>query len=435
MRRLVLGVLLSVAAVADVTGQLRLPLLGVGLTADAFFDDSVLHEIRLTINERDWQALKDTYLDNTYYPADFQWGSEIVRNVGIRSRGNVSRSATKPGLSVDFNRYTEGQRFRGLTSVVLRNNTTDASNLHERLSMLFLQRAGVPASREAHTALYINGEYAGLYSIVESVDRSFLRRNFNEDEGYLYNYQYQEPYYLEYRGPNTSAYVPLPFEPQTHETSPQAEVVERLFYTINETSDSQFRTSIGNYLDLESFMRLAAAEAFLADDDSLLGDPGVNNFFLYRFVNTTRFTFLPWDKSQAFSSETLSVFRNLTDVPESVRNRLMARALTFPDLYDFYLDVLVDCVRIASEPPEGADGPGWLEREIERQYQQIYEAAIADPAKPFTNDEFEAAINQLRAFAQVRGTFVTDEVNFARAPVQMPSLRYRHWAVPRSRKD
>jgi hypothetical protein len=336
---------------------------------------------------------------------------------------------------VDFNRYTEGQRFRGLTSVVLRNNTTDASNLHERLSMLFLQRAGVPASREAHTALYVNDEYAGLYSIVESVDKAFLRRNLSEDEGYLFNYQYQEPYYLEYRGANTSAYVPLPFEPETHENEPQASVVERLFRTINETSDTEFRASIGNYLDLESFIRLVAVEAFLADDDSLIGDPGVNNFFLYRFVNTTRFMFLPWDKSQAFSSEVRSVFRNLTDVPESMRNRLMDRALSFPDLYNFYLDVLLDYVRIANEPPEDADGPGWLEREIEREYQQIYEAAIADTLKPFTNDQFETAINELRAFAQVRGIVVTDEVNGARALQQMPSLGYRHWAVPRSRKD
>src|SRR5262249_49567075 len=34
--------------------------------ANPFFDDTVLQEVRLAINPRDWQSLKDHYLDNTY---------------------------------------------------------------------------------------------------------------------------------------------------------------------------------------------------------------------------------------------------------------------------------------------------------------------------------------------------------------------------------
>ena len=52
-----------------------------------FFDDSVLQEIRFTINSKDWQTLKDNYLSNEYYPCDFEWRGQKVRNVGIRSRG------------------------------------------------------------------------------------------------------------------------------------------------------------------------------------------------------------------------------------------------------------------------------------------------------------------------------------------------------------
>src|SRR6476660_2464113 len=182
-------------------------LLGVGngpapppTGADAFFDDSVLQEIRLNMNAKDWQTLKDNYLDNTYYPTDFRWRDQTLRNIGIRSRGTGSRSGVKPGLRVDFDRYVTDQKFVGLKSFVLRNNTQDASNLHERLSMLLFRRLGRPASREAHTKLYINDRYEGLYTIVESVDKSFLKRTFNEDEGYLYKYDYPtdaQPYFFE----------------------------------------------------------------------------------------------------------------------------------------------------------------------------------------------------------------------------------------------
>ena len=433
MRRFILLVVLVFAGGAQVAGQwLQLPLLGVGLTADAFFDDSVLHEIRLTINERDLQALRDQYLDNTYYPADFQWGNEVVQNVGIRSRGNISRSSNKPGLRVDFDRYTANQRFRSLISVVLRNNTTDASNMRERLSMLLFARLGLPASREAYTTLYINGQYAGLYTIVESIDKGFLRRSFNEDAGYLYNYQYQEPYYFEYRGSNPAEYVPLPFEPETHEHSPQPQQIERLLFTINETSAAAFRAAMVPFLDLAGFLRHVAAEAFLADDDSLLGDPGVNNFYLYRQANSTLFKFIPWDKSQAFSDVTLSVFRNIQDVPQTKRNRLIDRAIAHPDLYGLYLDTLVEAAGIADD---GADsGAGWLSREIDRHYAIIREAALADPVKPFSNEEFEYEVDVLKNFARFRGGVVLDEVAFARSKT-IPSLSYRHRAVPKSAKD
>src|SRR6185295_9225423 len=65
--------------------------------ADPFFDDTVVHDIKLTINTRDWQSLKINYLDNTVYPCYFVWNGQTVRNVGIRSRGTGSRSGVKPG--------------------------------------------------------------------------------------------------------------------------------------------------------------------------------------------------------------------------------------------------------------------------------------------------------------------------------------------------
>ena len=41
--------------------------------AAQFFDDSVLHDLYLDIKPRDWSTLKEHFLDNTYYTADFTW--------------------------------------------------------------------------------------------------------------------------------------------------------------------------------------------------------------------------------------------------------------------------------------------------------------------------------------------------------------------------
>ena len=428
MKRLLFtAILLAACTVVAVHGQTHRQLLGIpptqqpGLSgADAFFDDTVLHEIRLAINARDWQALKDNYLDNTYYPCDFRWRDTVLRNIGIRSRGTGSRSGVKPGLRVDFDRYVTDQKFVGLKSFVLRNNTQDASNLHERLSMLLFRRLGRQASREAHTKLYINDQYAGLFSIVESVDKSFLKRTFNEDEGWLYKYDYPadaNPYYFEDRGSNPSSYVPLPFKPETHETDPRPEFIVQLVQAINQsTSTAAFRTAIADYLDLKNFLRYVAVEQFLADQDGFLGDYGINNFYFYRFVDRKLFTFIAWDKSEAFKAgPTASILRNVNNTPSARQNRLMTRAIADRDLYDFFLDSVLEVVRSAYDVEGSADGRGWLEREIEREYQQVRDAALADPEKTFSNDEFERSVNDLRAFARQRGDFVTSEVNALRA--------------------
>ena len=110
-------------------------LLGPGVNAEGFFDDTKLHSIYISINSKDWQSLRDHFLDNTYYQCDMKWQDLTVRNIGIRSRGTGSRDQTKPGLRVDFDRYTTDQKFLNLKSFILRNNTQDASGMHERLSI------------------------------------------------------------------------------------------------------------------------------------------------------------------------------------------------------------------------------------------------------------------------------------------------------------
>jgi len=222
--------------------------------SDAFFDDSVVHDVYLTINSRDWESLKINYLDNTYYPSDFKWHDQVVRNVGIRSRGTGSRSGVKPGLRVDFNRYTSAQQFLGLKSFILRNNTQDPSNLHERVSMLFFRRMGMKAEREAHAQLYINNVYSGLYTIVESLDETFLQKNLGESNGNLYEYKFDNsgvpPFIFGYPGSDPALYEPLPFSPETNVVDPRGDLLERLFFTINAAGDAIWKSSMAEFLDL-----------------------------------------------------------------------------------------------------------------------------------------------------------------------------------------
>ena len=152
-------------------------------TQDAFFSDDTVQEVRLAISSRDWQTLKDKADENTYYPADLTWKGVTVRNVGIRSRGSATRNGIKPGLKIDVNHYVSNQEFLGLKAFNLKNMYSDASVVRESVTMKMFARMGIPSPREAHARVYVNNDYAGIYVIVEAVDRTFISRAFGAPEG------------------------------------------------------------------------------------------------------------------------------------------------------------------------------------------------------------------------------------------------------------
>ena len=174
-----------------------------------FADDEALQEIRLTMSQRDWQALKDNFQLDTYYAADFAWRGLKARNVGIRSRGNTTRNGVKPGLRVDFNRYLSEQEFLGLKAITLDNVYSDASLVRESTTMKVFAKLGLVAPRESHARVYLNNEYLGVYVIIESLDRPFMSSVFGADEaniesgGYLYEYNWTRPYGFEFLGSGT----------------------------------------------------------------------------------------------------------------------------------------------------------------------------------------------------------------------------------------
>ena len=172
--------------------------------------------------------------------------------------GIGSRSGTKPGLRVDFDRYSTDQEFLGLKSLVLDNLTQDSSGIHETVTMALFARLGIPAPREAHTRLYVNNEYVGLYVIVESVDKDLLARVFGvidedtQNDGFLFEFNYEDEWRLEYLGDELRPYMER-FDAKTNESKSDEEKyrpIEELVRLVNETREDRLAEAIGGLLDL-----------------------------------------------------------------------------------------------------------------------------------------------------------------------------------------
>jgi spore coat protein CotH len=369
-----------------------------GLAGDPVFVQDVVHETRIDMDPADWRALQENFRTNQYYAADVTIDGETVRQVGIRSRGAASRNSLKPGLKLDFNRYVPSQKFHGYKSLVLDNLTQDPSMLRERLAYHVFEAMGIPAPQNAFTRLTVNGEYWGVYALVEPVSKPFLSARLGEDEGNLFDYEWDFVWDFSYRGPDASQYVPVPFQPETNEEHLDAQALVDFVRTANEAPDESFVAAMRQFLDVEKFLTYLAVENALAESDGFLGDFGVNNLYLYQYGGGTRFVFLPWDKDTALSDSQWDLFLNVS------HNVLARRLLEDPEMKRFYVDAVVEAVTSYLNP-------GWLGHRADEAYKQIRLEALRDTKKPYTNEDFElghlkvvAVINERRkdVMSQVR---------------------------------
>lgn len=391
-------------------------------TTEAFFNPGVIHRLDVLVNTSDWAKLKADFETNQYYPADVRWEGVTVRNVGIRSRGFGSRSPIKPGLRVDINRYAEGQTFLGLKSFQLDNLAQDPTAIRELVAMKFYARLGLPAVRVAPVQVYINNAYAGLYALIESVDKDFLKRVYGErpgtgggtaegdteNDGFLFEYDWQGPWGFTYLGPDLEPYASR-FSAKTHENDSDFDKyhdIEQWAWVANNAPASSFVADVSAYLDLTVFVKTVAAEAFLAEYDGLLGFFGMANFYLYRFEDTTRHQFIPWDADRTFYDLHMSVFSNHS------YNVLMRRAMEVPALRETFYRAVIEAADIAGElaPGAGPGGQGWLEREIEAALTLVQWSVSADPFKLSTNEDFDEGAVALRLFARQRSALVRCEI-------------------------
>jgi spore coat protein CotH len=375
-------------------------------TQDDFFNPEVLQRVELWMHEADWAKLKATFQENTYYPADMTWNGITVRNVGIRSRGLGSRREQKPGLRVDFDRYSSGQQFLGLKSFVLDNLSQDFSGIKETVAMRFFTRLGIPAPRETHTRLYVNGRYEGLYGLVESVDKTMMGRVFGsingniQNDGYLFEYNYvlESPWRFEYLGAALAPYK-LRFDIKTNESHAESLIwgpIEELVRLVNDTSSAAFEQTINPRLDLAAFVRYIAAQNFIAQDDGFNGYAGMNNFYFYRLEDSTNHVFIAWDEDVAFLSPQFAVTTRLDD------NVLTRKTLELPAYRSQYYSVLGEAASSAAD---------WMRQEMQRQLDLINQAMLEDTNKPYTNAEYNAERERMLAFPEPRVSFVRCEVS------------------------
>ncbi|MBU3676691.1 MAG: hypothetical protein FGM54_05865, partial [Chitinophagaceae bacterium] len=154
--------------------------------AQAFYDTQSLQKIELQFSQPNWDYQMDTAKlgSEGYLMADWvKINGVTFDSVGVKYKGNSSFDSTriKNPLHIELNTY-KTQAIQGFKDIKLSNGYGDPSFQREVLAYNLLQNY-MDCPRANFAQVYINGNYIGLYSNAENIDKKFCGDHFGNTTG------------------------------------------------------------------------------------------------------------------------------------------------------------------------------------------------------------------------------------------------------------
>ncbi len=297
--------------------------------SDVFWNDLKVHRFHLEMSEAEWEAMKALDPHKGLAPAErlkkingerrelhrsrFPWAEgsltingQHLNGIGARYKGNASfnlmRGSLKRNMKIKLDWTNKDQNYNSVETLNLNAGGLDPSKLRDAFSYWLFREAGVPAPRTtfAEMTLTIPGRYEkehlGIYTIVEQVNKSFLKDRFGSKKGLLMKPEGIAS--VEYHGDDWRFYAPL-YRPDDEPLLAQSMRVMDFANVVNLSNEKQFRDSISSYLDIDGFLRFIAVNALIVNLDTLLAMP--QNYYLHLSKDTNKFVFFPWDLDISFA--------------------------------------------------------------------------------------------------------------------------------------
>jgi hypothetical protein len=351
-------------------------------------DPLQLIEIRLEMDPADWEQIRR---DNTFElerPATFRACDEGPLPVAVRrKKGRAYPSEddpAKPSLKIDFDDAALDAEWRGHRKLSFENgNLGRGPNalLREGLAWHLVRQAGVVTGGFSWVRLLVNGEPIGVYTRIEQIDKSFLRRRLDEDEGFLYKFDYR-------------AQPPIVRLTRVDEPDPYAS--DLCFPPFGDTCgrppDAAARSK--EHADLRQLLTIAAVNAAIGNPDGLLH--AANNYFFYNSGRPR--LYLTWDNDIVFLDNTVEAEPHAMGGPESYPGFILGQ----PQLLAEFDGILRRLIR---DPLSAAAVAAFLDG-LEA---EIGPAMDADPTVSFEGG-FAGEAARLESWVARRGAFLESRI-------------------------
>jgi spore coat protein CotH len=271
-------------------------------TSGELFDPDRLLSIDIEMNPADYDVLRYegrslsevfsgciSDYQYTHFEAQVSVDGKSYDRVDIRKKGFLgSLSASRPSFKLDFDDLRPGRAVSSMEKLTLNNNNQDRGNTHQCLTYELFRRAGLVAPRCNFARVTMNGQDLGIYTNVESIDKPFLRRNFRDDEGNLYESQV---------GGDFGEYLKDYFQLKTNLEDNDRRDLDRVVEALR-ADDESMPSLVDEWVDLDEFLSYWAMEGITGHWDSATGN--ANNHFMYHDPSDGRFRYIPWGADGAF---------------------------------------------------------------------------------------------------------------------------------------
>ena len=294
------------------------------LTLDDIFPADRILDVKITINERDWDTIRyqsrnffEALQENrkygptdspyTYVEASVSIDGIKFPQVGIRKKGFLgSLNSNRPSIKIKLDYIDKKSNIDGLATLTFNNNQQDVGLISQFMGYALFNATGLPAPRCAYARLTVNGVSLGIYSNVEIIGPLLLKRAFGNDDGTLYEGQ-------------VVGFFPGWEDSFEHKLGDDklGRKKNRELIEVLEGEDENTEQAIGQLVDLDSFYTFWAMEGLLSFWDGYSGNR--NNFFIYLNPETEKFHSIPWGADCMF--ERYSPIRNDRYDPVSVKKQ------------------------------------------------------------------------------------------------------------------
>ena len=344
-----------------------------------------LPEFHIEIDEAGMQSLRDN--PRLSVPAFFTYEGRRIGPVGVHIKGQNSFLPIdqKPSLKLQIDFADSGARFHGLRLVTLNNMRSDTSMLKESVAYYMARTAGLYASRAGHALVYLNNDFYGVYTNLESVDSLFLDRWFADSTGSLW-----EGWDVDFRpGMVDRPCVDSddPNRPGCYQIESGVDDRTALIGLTNALQEPapQNMLDAGQYLSFEQFQLYWAVCANIGQFDSFpYSSPG-DDYHVYVDPEAQQITFIPWGMDETFLGG-----RNVT----SVTSILATTCLADPHCRDGW----VQQVWLINDTMQAIDLAG----EVDRVAALIAPYIDLDQHKPYSTAQVLAGQAEVRNFINGR---------------------------------
>jgi hypothetical protein len=290
---------------------------------------------------------------------DAQGNVKLSQNCGVRINGARSRGRNQPSLRLYArSEYDEQKNFNallfedynyenalitGCKQITVRNGGNDHGYAHLRneFALRLSTMAGYPdASASSPVCVYVNGEYYGVYWLLESYDSSYFEKKYGEYDGEMVTLE------------GIVAYME-PDEADDELTAQMKEEYNALheYVAYADLNDETNWEALNEAIDVENYLQYVAIQNYFVNSDVFL-----NNFKAYRYYSPSgeyqegtvfdgRYRFLLYDLDQTlafgFYDETVAE-ANILSTSNRVNydifyNALFANIVSTQEGRDYYI--------------------------------------------------------------------------------------------------